>query len=66
MSMSFGDDAVAQFSSPRLVKALAEARRPEGMSEGEEIIHDFCFELSRTGRVKNRSRKCRRGTGAVS
>lgn len=35
------------------VKALAEARRPDGMSADEALVHDFCFELSRTGRVKN-------------
>jgi 4-carboxymuconolactone decarboxylase len=35
------------------VKALAEARRPDGMGEDEAMIHDFCFELSRAGRVKN-------------
>jgi 4-carboxymuconolactone decarboxylase len=31
--------------SPETVKALAEARRPAGMSDDETAIYDFCIEL---------------------
>src|SRR4029077_17467871 len=31
--------------SPEIIKAVAEGRRPTGMSDDEEIVHDFCIEL---------------------
>jgi 4-carboxymuconolactone decarboxylase len=31
--------------SPEIIKAVAEGRRPMGMSDEEEIVHDFCIEL---------------------
>lgn len=30
---------------PEIVKAVAEGRRPDRMSEEEQIVHDFCAEL---------------------
>jgi 4-carboxymuconolactone decarboxylase len=31
--------------SSTIIEAVAEGRRPTGMSEEEEIVHDFCIEL---------------------
>ena len=31
--------------NPEIIKAVAEGRRPKGMSDDEEIVHDFCIEL---------------------
>jgi 4-carboxymuconolactone decarboxylase len=31
--------------SAEIIKAVAEGRRPTGMSDEEEIVHDFCIEL---------------------
>ncbi|MHB8217040.1 MAG: carboxymuconolactone decarboxylase family protein [Candidatus Sulfotelmatobacter sp.] len=36
-----------------IIKAVAEGRRPEGMSDGEEIIYDFCTELHRNHSVSD-------------
>jgi 4-carboxymuconolactone decarboxylase len=36
-----------------LVKAIAEGRRPDHMSQDEEIIHDFCLELHRNQTVSD-------------
>ena len=32
---------------PEIITAIAEGRRPQGMSADEEIVHDFCAELFR-------------------
>jgi 4-carboxymuconolactone decarboxylase len=37
--------AVKAGMSPETVKAIAEGRRPTGMSEEEAIVYDFCTEL---------------------
>jgi 4-carboxymuconolactone decarboxylase len=31
--------------SPEIIKAVADGRRPAGMSDDEEVVHDFCIEL---------------------
>ena len=35
------------------VKALSQGRRPEGMTDDEEMVYDFCTELHSTGHVKD-------------
>jgi 4-carboxymuconolactone decarboxylase len=40
---------------PSIVDAIAEGRRPEGMSEDEEIVYEFSTELHRTKRVSDRT-----------
>jgi 4-carboxymuconolactone decarboxylase len=37
------------------VEAIAEGRRPAGMSDDEEIVYDFSVELHRTKRVSDRT-----------
>jgi 4-carboxymuconolactone decarboxylase len=37
--------AVKEGLNPEIVKAVAEGRRPSGMSADEELIYDFCTEL---------------------
>ena len=37
--------AVKEGLSPEIVKAVADGRRPSGMSADEELIYDFCTEL---------------------
>src|SRR3984893_10534303 len=39
--------------SPEIVKAVAEGRRPTGMSENEEAVYDFCRELHRNHGVSD-------------
>jgi 4-carboxymuconolactone decarboxylase len=41
--------------SPQVAQAIADGRRPEGMSEDEEIVYDFCTELHGRGRVSDRT-----------
>lgn len=38
---------------PQIVDAIAEGRRPEGMSEDETTVYDFCVELHRNKRVSD-------------
>jgi 4-carboxymuconolactone decarboxylase len=38
---------------PAIIKAVAEGRRPEAMSDGEEIVYDFCTELHRNHSVSD-------------
>jgi len=38
---------------PEIAAAIAEARRPAGMAEDEEIVYEFCTELHRTKRVSD-------------
>ena len=38
-------DAQKAGLSPVIIRAVAEGRRPETMSEDEEILYDFCMEL---------------------
>jgi len=38
---------------PEIAAAIAEARRPAGMAEDEEIVYEFCTELHRTKRVRD-------------
>jgi 4-carboxymuconolactone decarboxylase len=40
---------------PGIVEAIAEGRRPEGMSDDEEIVYEFSTELHRTKRVSDRT-----------
>ncbi|MEE8613866.1 MAG: carboxymuconolactone decarboxylase family protein [Roseateles sp.] len=40
---------------PAVVDAIADGRRPLGMSEDEEIVYDFCIELHRNKRVSDAS-----------
>jgi 4-carboxymuconolactone decarboxylase len=40
---------------PDLIQAIAEGRRPDGMAEDEEIIHDFFMELERNRSVSERT-----------
>jgi 4-carboxymuconolactone decarboxylase len=37
--------AIKEGLNAEIVKAVAEGRRPIGMSDEEEIVHDFCIEL---------------------
>jgi 4-carboxymuconolactone decarboxylase len=39
--------------SPEIIKAVAEGWRPMGMSDDEEIVHDFCIELHHNKGVSN-------------
>ena len=41
--------------APALCDAIAEGRRPEGMSADEALIHDFASELLATGEVGDRA-----------
>ena len=38
---------------PAIVDAIADGRRPTGMSEDEELVYDFCIELHRNKRVSD-------------
>jgi 4-carboxymuconolactone decarboxylase len=40
---------------PAITEAIAEGRRPEGMSDDEEIVYEFSTELHRTKRVSDRT-----------
>jgi 4-carboxymuconolactone decarboxylase len=40
---------------PEVVAAIADGRRPVGMSEDEEIVYDFSIELHRNKRVSDRT-----------
>ena len=40
---------------PDIAEAIAEGRRPEGMSEDEEIVYDFSTELYRNKSVSDRT-----------
>jgi 4-carboxymuconolactone decarboxylase len=40
---------------PDIASAIADGRRPVGMSEDEEIVYDFSIELHRNKRVSDRS-----------
>lgn len=39
--------------SPEILKAIAEGRRPTGMSEDDEAVYDFCDELHRNQSVSD-------------
>lgn len=39
--------------SPAIAQAIAEGRRPEGMSADEALVYDFCTELHRTRTVSD-------------
>ncbi len=39
--------------SPNIIKAVSEGRRPEGMSESEDVVYDFCTELLRNHSVSD-------------
>lgn len=47
------EDAIREGLSPETVKAVAEGRHPERMTEDEEIIYDFCTELLENKRVSD-------------
>jgi 4-carboxymuconolactone decarboxylase len=38
---------------PAVIEAIADGRRPAGMSEDEEIVYDFCVDLLRNKRVSD-------------
>ena len=40
---------------PEIASAIADGRRPNGMSEDEEIVYDFCTELHRNKRVSDQT-----------
>jgi len=40
---------------PEIAGAIADGRRPAGMSEDEEIVYDFCTELHKNKRVSDRT-----------
>ena len=40
---------------PETAGAIADGRRPEGMTEDEEIVYDFSTELHRNKRVSDRT-----------
>jgi len=39
--------------SPDIAAAVADGRRPEGMSDDEEALYDFCTSLHRDGRISD-------------
>jgi 4-carboxymuconolactone decarboxylase len=45
--------AMAAGLSPAIAADLAAGRRPDGMSEDEAIVYDFCMELHRTKAVSD-------------
>jgi 4-carboxymuconolactone decarboxylase len=45
--------ALKQGIKPAVVDAIADGRRPAGLSEDEEIVYDFCIELHRNKRVSD-------------
>jgi 4-carboxymuconolactone decarboxylase len=47
--------AVKAGIKPEITEAIAEGRRPTGMSEDEEIIYDFSTELHQNKRVSDRT-----------
>ncbi len=52
----------------QLTAAIADGRRPAGMSEDEEIVYEFATELVRTKQVSNRTferAKTRFGTKGI-
>jgi len=40
---------------PEIAAAIAEGRRPEGMSQDEEIVHEFCSELRQNQGVSDKT-----------
>jgi 4-carboxymuconolactone decarboxylase len=47
--------AVKAGIKPAITEAIADGRRPEGMSEDEEIVYEFSTELHRTKRVSDKT-----------
>lgn len=47
--------AAEQGISAEVIAAIADGRRPDGMSEDETILHDFVSELHQTRRVSDRT-----------
>ena len=47
--------ALKEGLSPEIAKAVAEGRRPAGMSADEELIYDFCTELFKNQSVSDRT-----------
>jgi 4-carboxymuconolactone decarboxylase len=48
------DDAALESGlKPEIVEALAAGRRPPGMTDGEEIVYDFCIELLRNHSISD-------------
>lgn len=45
--------ALKQGIKPEIVEAIAQGRRPQGMSEDEEIVYDFSTELHQNKRVSD-------------
>lgn len=45
--------ALKQGIKPATVDAIADGRRPTGLSDDEEIVYDFCTELHRNKRVSD-------------
>jgi 4-carboxymuconolactone decarboxylase len=45
--------AIKNGLNPEIVKAVAEGRRPAGMSDNEEAVYDFCDELHRNHSVSD-------------
>jgi len=41
--------------APEIIDAIAEGRRPSGMSDDEEICYEFSLELSRNRRVSDKT-----------
>ncbi|MGI9422291.1 MAG: carboxymuconolactone decarboxylase family protein [Hyphomicrobiaceae bacterium] len=39
--------------SPAIIEAIREGRRPQGMSDDEERVYDYCTELHRNGQVSD-------------
>jgi 4-carboxymuconolactone decarboxylase len=39
--------------APEVLKAVAEGRRPQGMSDDEEIVYEFCMELHRNKSISD-------------
>lgn len=50
--------------STDIIEAIREGRRPEGMSEEEQAVYDFCTELHRNGEVSDATyARCRDAFG---
>ena len=48
-------DAKAAGLPPAIIEAIADGRRPEGMTEGMEIVYDFSTELNESLTVSDRT-----------
>jgi 4-carboxymuconolactone decarboxylase len=46
-------DAMKAGVDPKIAEAIADGRRPEGMSDDETLLYDFCLELQRNRSISD-------------